>query len=49
MDPDHEQITVLELQDSKYVPHGIFQKASTATSKLLKGFSVNVADVFAAP
>jgi Uma2 family endonuclease len=48
VDPEREQITVLVLDEKKYREHGVFGVADTATSVLLDGFSVSVADVFAA-
>jgi hypothetical protein len=41
-------ITVLALQGEAYVEHGVFTPGESATSKLLAGFALNVADVFAA-
>lgn len=46
VDPVHEIITVLFLQDEAYQPHGEFKRGEQATSRLLDGFSVDVAAVF---
>ena len=43
-----ELVTVLALQDSAYGVHGEFAPGQRATSKLLVGFLVDVAAVFAA-
>lgn len=50
VDPETETITVLTLPDgqTEYVVHGEFQPGQTATSKLLDGFTVDVAACFAA-
>jgi Uma2 family endonuclease len=47
VDPDKEQFIVLRLAGKRYVVHGKFGKDDTATSHLLPGFSVKVADVLA--
>jgi hypothetical protein len=39
------QILVLRLEGTAYVEHGIFTRGTQATSVLLKGFAVVVADV----
>jgi Uma2 family endonuclease len=44
VDPLKEQITVLKLDGSAYVVHGEFKKGDRATSVLLPGFSVDVAE-----
>jgi Uma2 family endonuclease len=44
-----KEITVLRLKGKAYEVHGIFKKGQTATSRLLPGFAVAVADVFAGP
>jgi len=46
VDPETEQITVLVLNGKAYKIHGVFQRGDQATSKLLPGFSVDVAAVF---
>ena len=46
IDPKKSRITVLKLSGKKYVKHGVFKKGRRATSALLKGFGVNVTDVF---
>ena len=50
VDPATETITVLTLLKGKkkYAVHGEFQHGRTATSKLLDGFTVDVAACFAA-
>lgn len=48
VDPQLEKITVLALEGESYVEHGVFAPGEMAKSKLLAGFAVNVADVFAA-
>jgi Uma2 family endonuclease len=48
VDPQSQQITVHSLAGSAYVVHGQFGPGDVATSKLLEGFSVAVAKVFAA-
>ena len=46
INPLNETITVLTLRGLAYVEHGVFRRGETATSALLSGFSVLVADVF---
>jgi Uma2 family endonuclease len=48
VDPQEQRITVLALAGAQYVEHGAFGAGSTAESRLLEGFSVNVAATFAA-
>ena len=48
-DPRDARITVLALEGETYVEHGVFARGDTATSRLLDGFSVDVAAVFDAP
>jgi Uma2 family endonuclease len=48
VDPFQERILVLVLQDQQYNVYGEFQPGERATSKLLHGFGVEVAHVFAA-
>lgn len=48
VDPKKEILTVLTLDHAKYIVHGEFKLGEQAGSKLLKGFSVDVAEVFAA-
>jgi Uma2 family endonuclease len=43
VDPALEQITVLTLDGQTYAVHGEFKRGELATSKLLPGFSVDVA------
>jgi Uma2 family endonuclease len=47
VDPEKERITVLRLSGKRYVVHGEFAKGDTATSHLLSGFTVDVAEAFA--
>lgn len=46
VNPDGETITVLTLADTAYVEHGVYRRGDTASSVLLEGFNVKVADVF---
>ena len=48
VDPQQEQITVLTLAGEQYEIHGEFGSDARATSALLDGFAVDVAQVFAA-
>lgn len=48
VDPQEEVIIVLRLEGKEYAEHGRFIAGDTATSALLPGFSVPVADVWAA-
>ena len=48
VDPEAETITVLALGKKRYRVHGEFKSGETATSVLLRGFSVDVSAVFAA-
>ena len=48
VDPQRELITVLELQGEEYRLHGEFKPGQEATSLLLTGFTVSVAEIFAA-
>lgn len=48
VDPEQQQITVLALSRKTYKQHGVFGPGQTASSRLLKGFSVEVNEVFAA-
>ena len=48
VDPENQRITVLKLNDSRYVVHGEFSSGALAESHLLSGFKVDVAAVFAA-
>jgi Uma2 family endonuclease len=47
VDPEKEFITVLRRAGKKYRVHGEFGPGSSATSSLLAGFQLDVADVFA--
>jgi Uma2 family endonuclease len=46
VNPETETITVLRLEDSAYVEHGVFGRGAAAASALLPGFSVSVDGVF---
>ncbi len=48
VDPQEQQITVLQLASARYEWHGIFKAGDNATSDLLAGFSLDVTQVFAA-
>ena len=48
IDPETETITVLTLSGKTYKVHGKFKPGQQATSKLLPGFTLDVAAVFAA-
>lgn len=48
VDPREERVTVFALNGSEYVEHAVVQSAGLATSKLLEGFSIDVAALFAA-
>ncbi len=49
VDPRRKQITVLRLKGKKYTIHGTFKPGQQARSRLLAGFSVDVATTFAGP
>jgi Uma2 family endonuclease len=49
VDPEEKVITVLQLAGKQYVEHGRFTTGMQATSPLLTGFSVDVAQAFAPP
>jgi Uma2 family endonuclease len=46
VNPETETITVLRLEDSAYVEHGVFGRGAAAESALLTGFAVSVDAVF---
>jgi len=46
VNPLDETITVLTLADTQYRTYGLFKRGDTASSRLLEGFSVQVAAVF---
>jgi Uma2 family endonuclease len=46
VDPQEERITVLRLSGKRYVVHGEFATGATASSDLLKGFTVDVTTAF---
>ena len=48
VDPQEEVIYVLRLEGKEYAEHGRFTTGNTATSALLPGFNVPVAEVWAA-
>ena len=48
VDPQEEVILVLRLEGNEYAEHGRFVAGDAATSALLPGFTVPVADVWAA-
>ncbi len=48
VDPKFKTITVLRLDQGSYVEHGVFAEDEFATSQLLNGFEVSVAEVLAA-
>jgi len=48
VDPQQQRITVLSLEAGRYVEHGAFAPGTSASSRLLEGFSVDVDAVFAA-
>jgi Uma2 family endonuclease len=45
VNPAAEQIIVLRLEGTTYVEHGVFPRGAQATSALLEGFTVAVAEV----
>ena len=49
VDPRNETITVLALEGTGYVEHGVFAPGDTAASPRLDGFTVDVTAVFDAP
>ncbi len=46
VEPKTETITMLRLEDQRYVEHGSFKRGTLATSALLRGFEVDVDAVF---
>jgi Uma2 family endonuclease len=46
VNPQTEKLTVLHLENTKYVEHGVFARGAQATSALLPEFAVNVDEVF---
>jgi Uma2 family endonuclease len=46
VNPHTETITVLRLENGSYVEHGVFARGQRATSVVLPGFGVDVAEVF---
>jgi Uma2 family endonuclease len=45
VNPQTELVTVLRLENARYIEHGVFQRGETATSALLEGFVVDVNSV----
>ena len=45
-DPSLETITVLTLHGNRYDEHGLFGRGAVASSVLLPGFGVDVAEAF---
>jgi Uma2 family endonuclease len=45
VDPEHESITVLRLDDGAYTEYGSFHRGETANSVLLQGFAIPVNEV----
>lgn len=48
VDPKEQRVTVLMLEKDAYVEHAAIQGAGVAPSRLLEGFSLDIAAVFAA-
>jgi Uma2 family endonuclease len=48
VDPTNSQVTVLTLQGDRYVESGIFKAGDRAESTVVKGFALDVAEMFAA-
>ncbi|MCY4454407.1 MAG: Uma2 family endonuclease [Immundisolibacterales bacterium] len=46
VDPATETLTVLKLEDSGYVEHGVYERGARTGSSALPGFEVDVGDVF---
>ncbi|MBA3947890.1 MAG: Uma2 family endonuclease [Herpetosiphonaceae bacterium] len=46
VNPANDTVTVLQLQDDRYIEHGIFHRGKTATSWLLSDLAVPVTAVF---
>jgi Uma2 family endonuclease len=49
VDPRDQTITVLDLRADGYVEHGVHARGAEASSRLLAGFRVHVAEAFDAP
>jgi Uma2 family endonuclease len=47
VDPRDKRVTVLRLAGKRYLVHGEFPPGTTASSHLLRGFTVDVSEVFA--
>ncbi len=48
VDPQENQVTVLVLEDSSYVEHGVFGTGDIASGRLLPDLRVNVGEIFKA-
>ncbi|HMO87459.1 MAG TPA: Uma2 family endonuclease [Lacipirellulaceae bacterium] len=48
VDPQEQRVTVLALEGGVYVEHCVVQAAGAVTSRLLEGFAVDAASLFAA-
>ena len=46
-DPDRAVVTVHQLQEERYAVHGEFGRGQSATSVLLEGFRIDVAELLA--
>ena len=46
VDPQTESVTVLRLEMSTYIEHGVFGRDARATSALFEGWEIDVAAVF---
>jgi Uma2 family endonuclease len=47
VDPEEGRITVLALEGTEYIEHGVFARGEQATSRLLPGFVVDVTEALA--
>jgi Uma2 family endonuclease len=48
VDPENQRVTVLVLEEATYREHGVFSLGDFATSAVLPGLTIAVADLFAA-
>jgi Uma2 family endonuclease len=46
VNPQSETVTILRLEATAYVEHGVFGRGSEATSVVLDGFTVNTETLF---